>query len=131
MAAKNNFKPRASSNLIEEGVTENVDVVETPEEVPATEETAEVVAPVVEDDKTETVEKTTEAPKEDKKSEEVTFKAETNKKPIERKVKICLAKKYDGCIGGEWYHFAKDQVVTVPENVKRILNSIEGMLKPL
>lgn len=131
MAAKNNFKPRASSNLIEEGVTENVDVVETSEEVPATEETAEVVAPTVEDAKTETVEETTEAPKEDKKSEEVTFKAETTKKPIERKVKICLAKKYDGCIGGEWYHFAKDQVVTVPENVKRILNSIEGMLKPL
>ena len=46
-------------------------------------------------------------------------------------VKVRLAKKYDGCIGGQWYHFAKDQVVTVPENVKRILNSAEGMLKPL
>ena len=68
---------------------------------------------------------------EEKKADEVTFTANTEKKPIERMVKICLAKKYDGCIGGNWYHFAKDQVVTVPENVKRILNRKEGMLKPL
>ena len=62
---------------------------------------------------------------------QVTFTAETNKKPVEKMVKIRLAKKFDGCIGGTWYHFAKDQVVTVPENVKRILNRTEGMLKPL
>ena len=101
MAANKKFTPRASSNLIEEEVTENKEAVET------------------------------EAPVEDKSTDEVTFTAKTEKKPIERMVKVRLAKKYDGCIGGQWYHFAKDQVVTVPENVKRILNSAEGMLKPL
>ena len=82
------------------------------------------------DESEETKDETPEAPVEDK-SAEVTFTAKTDKKPIERMVKVRLAKKYDGCIGGQWYHFAKDQVVTVPENVKRILNSAEGMLKPL
>ena len=112
MAANKKFTPRASANLIEGEVT---DVVDT-EEVIADE--ADTETPV-------------EAPVEEKKADEVTFTAKTEKKPIERMVKICLAKKYDGCIGGTWYHFAKDQVVTVPENVKRILNSKEGMLKPL
>ena len=114
MAANKKFTPRASANLIEGEVT---DIVETTEEevIPAVE--AETDTPV-------------EAPVEEK-TDEVTFTAKTESKPIERMVKIRLAKKYDGCIGGEWYHFAKDQVVTVPENVKRILNSKEGMLKPL
>ena len=103
MAANKKFTPRASSNLIEGEVVETVETA--PEEV--VEETPAVPA------------------------DEITFTAETEKKPIERMVKIRLAKKYDGCIGGEWYHFAKDQVVTVPENVKRILNNVEGMLKPL
>ena len=111
MAANRKFTPRASSNLIEEEVTE------IPEEVEA-----EIVADF------NGVEET---PEKSEKTEEVTFKAETDSKPIERMVKIRLAKKYDGCIGGVWYHFAKDQVVNVPENVKRILNSNEGMLKPL
>ena len=114
MAANKKFTPRASANLIEGEVT---DVVENTEEVTPVEIT-ETETPV-------------EAPVEEKKADEVTFTAKTEKKPIERMVKICLAKKYDGCIGGTWYHFAKDQVVTVPENVKRILNSKEGMLKPL
>ena len=114
MAANKKFTPRASANLIEGEVT---DVVENTEEVIPADE-AEIEA-------------TVEAPVEEKKTEEVTFTAKTESKPIERMVKIRLAKKYDGCIGGTWYHFAKDQVVTVPENVKRILNSKEGMLKPL
>lgn len=106
MAANKKFTPRASSNLIEG------DVVDTTES--KTPEVEEVVE---------------ETPVEE--TPEITFTAETDKKPIERMVKIRLSKKYDGCIGGEWYHFAKDQVVTVPENVKRILNKAEGMLKPL
>ena len=114
MAANKKFTPRASANLIEGEVT---DVVENTEEVTPAE--AETETPVAE------------APVEEKKTDEVTFTAQTEAKPIERMVKIRLAKKYDGCIGGTWYHFAKDQVVTVPENVKRILNSTEGMLKPL
>lgn len=135
MAANKKFTPRASSNLIEEEVTENKEAVET--EVPVEEDVETVVAPenteVAEeshDTVEETKDETPEAPVEDK-SAEVTFTAKTDKKPIERMVKVRLAKKYDGCIGGQWYHFAKDQVVTVPENVKRILNSAEGMLKPL
>ena len=135
MAANKKFTPRASSNLIEEEVTENKEAVDTEasvedkvETVVALENTevAEESHDTVEDTKDETPE----APVEDK-SAEVTFTAKTDKKPIERMVKVRLAKKYDGCIGGQWYHFAKDQVVTVPENVKRILNSAEGMLKPL
>ena len=135
MAANKKFTPRASSNLIEEEVTENKETVET--EAPVEEDVETVVAPEnteVAEESNDTVEETKdetpEAPVEDK-SAEVTFTAETDKKPIERMVKVRLAKKYDGCIGGQWYHFAKDQVVTVPENVKRILNSAEGMLKPL
>lgn len=135
MAANKKFTPRASSNLIEEEVTENKEAVET--EAPVEEDVETVVAPenteVAEeshDTVEETKDETSEAPVEDK-SAEVTFTAKTDKKPIERMVKVRLAKKYDGCIGGQWYHFAKDQVVTVPENVKRILNSAEGMLKPL
>lgn len=135
MAANKKFTPRASSNLIEEEVTENKEAVET--EAPVEGDVETVVAPenteVAEeshDTVEETKDETPEAPVEDK-SAEVTFTAKTDKKPIERMVKVRLAKKYDGCIGGQWYHFAKDQVVTVPENVKRILNSAEGMLKPL
>lgn len=135
MAANKKFTPRASSNLIEEEVTENKEAVET--EASVEEDVETVVAPenteVAEeshDTVEETKDETPEAPVEDK-SAEVTFTAKTDKKPIERMVKVRLAKKYDGCIGGQWYHFAKDQVVTVPENVKRILNSAEGMLKPL
>ena len=135
MAANKKFTPRASSNLIEGEVTENKETVDTEAPVEGNVET--VVAPenteVAEeshDTVEETKDETPEAPVEDK-SAEVTFTAKTDKKPIERMVKVRLAKKYDGCIGGQWYHFAKDQVVTVPENVKRILNSAEGMLKPL
>jgi len=138
MAANKKFTPRASSNLIEEEVTENKEAVET--EAPVEDKVETVVAPENEEvakASSETVveeeakDETPEAPVEDKSTDEVTFTAKTEKKPIERMVKVRLAKKYDGCIGGQWYHFAKDQVVTVPENVKRILNSAEGMLKPL
>lgn len=117
MAANKKFTPRASANLIEGEVT---DVAENTEEVVETPAEVEEETPAV-----------VEAPVEEKKADEVTFTAKTEAKPIERMVKVRLAKKYDGCIGGVWYHFAKDQVVTVPENVKRILNSKEGMLKPL
>lgn len=138
MAANKKFTPRASSNLIEEEVTENKEAVET--EAPVEDKVETVVAPEneeVAEASSETVveeeakDETPEAPVEDKSTDEVTFTAKTEKKPIERMVKVRLAKKYDGCIGGQWYHFAKDQVVAVPENVKRILNSAEGMLKPL
>ena len=63
--------------------------------------------------------------------DDITFTGTTESKPIERRVKVRLAKKFDACIGGEWYHLKKDEVATVPENVKRILSKTEGMLKPL
>ena len=112
MAAGNKkFTPRASANLIEGEVTET--------------STTEEVTPV------EEVTPTDDTPVEEEKTEEVTFTAKTDKKPIERMVKICLARDFKGCIGGAWYYFKKGQVVNVPENVKRILNKKEGMLKPL
>lgn len=133
MAANKKFTPRASSTLIEEEVTDTENVVETPVEEPVTaspDVTEEVETVPAKAEKSKKAEKVEETPVEEK-TEEVTFTATTESKPIERMVKVRLAQKYDGCIGGEWYHFAKDQVVNVPENVKRVLNNTEGMLKPL
>ena len=129
MAANKKFTPRASSNLIEEEVT--TDKETTAEETAVDNVTPDTDATVAE----ETSEKKSKASKEsasdEEKSDEVTFSAETDSKPIEERVKVHLARKFDGCIGGEWYHFNKGDVVIVPKNVKRILNGIEGMLKPL
>ena len=108
MAADKKFTPRASTNLVKGEVVEP-----TPNEEAVVDDSPNTDVP----GKTDT--------------DSITFTAQTSKTPIEKMVKIRLAKKYDGCIGGVWYHFAKDQVVTVPENVKRILNIAEGMLKPL
>ena len=147
------FAPRASTNLIEEEVTTNPEDA-TPDEGDTPVETAPVEGSVNTEDTEETPVLTPEedlepenskpeedstpdegTPKDekDKESEEdkVTFTAETNKKPITRMVKVRLSKEYRGCIGGEWYHLPKEKVVTVPENVKRILSSEEGLLKPL
>ena len=140
MAASKKFTPRASANLIEGEVTNAPADVEETEVVAPTDdvEVTPTVAPTDDikpeptvDESNNPTEDNEEDSAEDKKANEVTFTAQTDKKPIERMVKICLAKKYDGCIGGTWYHFEKNQVVSVPENVKRILNSNEGMLKPL
>lgn len=150
MAANKKFTPRASTNLIEEEATD-AKIEETTEEtvtpVKEEESTPDVSTPIVEEEEPEQLKMTlddepkTETPKEspkeetieEKKSEEesVTFTAKTESKPIERMVKVRFAKKYDGCIGGTRYHFEKDDVANVSENVKRILNSAEGMLKPL
>ena len=120
MVANKKFTPRSSSNLIVEEEVSNA--TETPVEVAeVAEDTSEVSTPEIEIEKSE----------DESNSDGITFTAKTESKPIERMVKIHLARKYDGCIGGVWYHFAKDQVVNVPENVKRILNSDDGMLKPL
>lgn len=102
--ANKKFTPRASANLVDGEVVDTKEDIVTP----------------VED-----------TPIQDTPVEEVTFNATTDKKPIERMVKICLAKDFKGCIGGNWYYFKKNQTVTVPENVKLILNRKEGMLKPL
>ncbi len=51
--------------------------------------------------------------------------------PITQNVRVRLARKYDGCIGGVWYHFEKNELASVPENVKNIMSREEGLLKPL
>lgn len=50
--------------------------------------------------------------------------------PVEKQVKIRLNSEYKGCIGGQRLYFKKDEVYTVDQNVKRILNN-SGLLKPL
>lgn len=56
---------------------------------------------------------------------------ETVENVPERLVKVLLAENYDGCIGGTWYHLQKDKTYSVPADVKRLLNSQAGRLKPL
>jgi hypothetical protein len=56
---------------------------------------------------------------------------ETAENVPERLVKVLLAENYDGCIGGTWYHLQKDKTYSVPADVKRLLNSQAGRLKPL
>lgn len=127
MAANKKFTPRASTNLIEDEVTDAKKVTEDVKEEETKEET---IAPVVEEESTPDVstpeveesepeqltmtpedpeiETPKESPKEEPKSEEsVVFTAKTESKPIERMVKVRLAKKYDGCIGGVRYHLKK------------------------
>lgn len=152
MAAKNakKFAPRASSaTTVEEGNGENVKV--TPED--NSDETLTTVSPEGDDnttpegitpegkDENEEENSTSPATPEVEDDEPsitnpdedngITFTADTESKPIERRVKVRLARKFDACIGGEWYHLKKDEVAIVPENVKRILSRTEGMLKPL
>ena len=86
MAANKKFTPRASSNLIEEEVTENKEAVET--EAPVEDKVETVVAPENEEGteassetvvKEEAKDETPEAPVEDKSTDEVTFTAKTEK----------------------------------------------------
>ena len=146
--ASNKFKPKASTNIIEGAnpvnteentnapevkdettpdVTPNVTPEVTPEETPnndgvknATPE--EGVSPEVK--------------KEDEDSEEnqkptVTFDdKDSNKKPIEKNVKVCTKVNHSCCIGGVRYHFEKGKQTNVPENVKSILKQAD-LLMPL
>ena len=113
MAAKN-FKPKASSNIIE-GATpvENTEVTMTPDEsVGAT--------PVEETPVTEVVSET--APT-------VTFE-DKKSTPIEKNVKVCLKTKHSCFIGGVAYHFEKGKQYNVPASVKSILMQAD-LLMPL
>lgn len=121
MAAKN-FKPKASSNIIE-GATpvEETEVTMTPDEsVGATPVEETPVAEVTPEEKTEEVSET--APT-------VTFE-DKKSTPIEKNVKVCLKTKHSCHIGGVAYHFEKGKQYNVPASVKSILMQAD-LLMPL
>ena len=129
MAAKN-FKPKASSNVIEGATPVNeTEVTNTPDEVsveatpekesPKTEQTE--VTPVKESDSNHEVSET--APT-------VTFEDTKSTTPIEKNVKIRLRAKHSCSIGGVAYHFEKGKQYNVPASVKSILMQAD-LLMPL
>ena len=128
MAAKKNFKPKASSNIID-GVTP---VEEQTTVTPVEEENAvENTSPQVEVETTATV--VTEVPEtkeEVQTAPTVTFEDKSSKTPIEKNVKIRTRVNHSCCIGGVRYHFEKGKQTNVPESVKAILLQAD-LLMPL
>ena len=128
--ATRNFKPKASSNIIE-GATaveeQNVDTsVEQKEVASATSTPAPLETSVVEsteatEHENEKVEETTPT---------VTFEDKSTKTPIEKNVKIRTKVSHSCCIGGVRYHFEKGKQTNVPESVKAILLQAD-LLMPL
>lgn len=114
MAAKN-FKPKASSNIIE-GATPvaETEVTMTPDE---SVEVAVEVTPVEETVEVKETEPT------------VTFE-DKKSTPIEKNVKVCLKTKHSCHIGGVAYHFEKGKQYNVPQSVKSILMQAD-LLMPL
>ena len=108
-----NFKPKASTNIIE-GATpvEETEVTNTPDEPVGATSTEET--PVEEVSKT--------APT-------VTFE-DKKSTPIEKNVKVCLKTKHSCFIGGVAYHFEKGKQYNVPASVKSILMQAD-LLMPL
>ena len=128
--ATRNFKPKASSNIIE-GVTPveeqtNVTPVEEekvaePTPTPAVQEAPATEAPKVPEKENEVAETTP----------TVTFsKEKSSKAPIEKNVKIRTRVNHSCCIGGVRYHFEKGKQTNVPESVKTILLQAD-LLMPL
>ena len=132
MAARN-FKPKASSNIIEGAtpVEETTVVAPTDEEkevantpAPVEEETTAVTSPEVPETETEPeTQPETPAPA-------VTFEDKSTKTPIEKNVKIRTKVNHSCCIGGVRYHFEKGKQTNVPESVKAILLQAD-LLMPL
>ena len=125
MASTRNFKPKASSNIIE-GVTpvEEQTPVEAGEVVeatstPAVQEATVTESPKVPEKENEVPETTSAVKFEDKSS-----------KPIEKNVKIRTKVNHSCCIGGVRYHFEKGKQTNVPESVKAILLQAD-LLMPL
>ena len=125
--ASRNFKPKASSNIIE-GATpvEETEVTNTPDEVsveatPEKESPKTEVTPVEGNDSNHEVSET--APT-------VTFEDTKSTAPIEKNVKIRLRAKHSCSIGGVAYHFEKGKQYNVPASVKSILMQAD-LLMPL
>lgn len=129
MAARN-FKPKASSNIIEGAtpVEEQIPVTPVEEEnvAEATATTEVQETPVAE------VAKAPEAVNEvPETTPTVTFNEDkSNKAPIEKNVKIRTRVNHSCCIGGVRYHFEKGKQTNVPESVKAILLQAD-LLMPL
>lgn len=117
--ATRNFKPKASSNIIE-GATP------VEEQIPV--ETEEVAEATFTSDVQETpVAEVAEAPET---APTVTFEDKSSKAPIEKNVKIRTRVNHSCCIGGVRYHFEKGKQTNVPESVKAILLQAD-LLMPL
>lgn len=129
MAARN-FKPKASSNIIEGATPVEEQIPVTPVEAEEVAEATSIPA-VQETPATEVVE----APEKENEVPEttptVTFNEENSSKaPIEKNVKIRTRVNHSCCIGGVRYHFEKGKQTNVPESVKAILLQAD-LLMPL
>ena len=117
--ATRNFKPKASSNIIEGATPVEEQIVDTPveqEEVAEPTSTPAVLeAPVAEATEVQ---------------ETVTFSENKTNTPAEKNVKIRTRVNHSCSIGGVRYHFEKGKVVNVPESVKAILLQAD-LLMPL
>lgn len=127
--ATRNFKPKASSNIIEGAtpVEEQIPVTPVEEEnvaeataTPDVQETPVAEVP-------EAPEKENEVPQT---TPTVTFEDKSTKTPIEKNVKIRTRVNHSCCIGGVRYHFEKGKQTNVPESVKAILLQAD-LLMPL
>ena len=118
MATKN-FKPKASSNIIE-GATpvEEQNVVTPVEQEEVVEATSTPVAQEA---------SVAEAPEV---TQTVTFEDKSTKTPAEKNVKIRTRVNHTCSIGGVRYHFEKGKTTNVPESVKAILLQAD-LLMPL
>ena len=128
MAAKN-FKPKASSNIIDGAtpVEEQIPVA------PVEEENAveNATSPVEEGTPATPVAEVPETKDEVSTAPVVTFdENKSNKAPIEKNVKIRTRVNHSCCIGGVRYHFEKGKQTNVPESVKTILLQAD-LLMPL
>ena len=79
----------------------------------------DVIVPLVEEDNND-----------DDTDDGVIMTPESKSHPIERKVKICLAKDHSCSIGGIRYHFEAGKSYNVPEGVKSILRQA-GLLSAI
>ena len=129
MATKN-FKPKASSNIIDGATPVANSTVVAPaedEEKVATSTPATVNEETAVTSEPEAL-KTAEEPKTT--APAVTFEDKSTKTPIEKNVKIRTKTNHSCCIGGVRYHFEKGKQTNVPESVKAILLQAD-LLMPL
>lgn len=128
--ATRNFKPKASSNIIEGATPVEEQNVVTPVEQEGVAEATSTPAPL----ETSVVEATEATEHENEKVEEtsptVTFAENKTNTPAEKNVKIRTRVNHSCCIGGVRYHFEKGKVTNVPESVKAILLQAD-LLMPL
>ena len=128
MAARN-FKPKASSNIIDGATPVEEQIPVTPAEEENTVETT--TSPVeVESPVTFVPEVPETKEDEEKTAPSVTFEDKSPKTPIEKNVKIRTKVNHSCCIGGVRYHFEKGKQTNVPESVKTILLQAD-LLMPL